>query len=121
MHGVPLDLPLDAFVGRAFNQIALGRYQVQFRSDRTGSIDVEGRWDLRDSVGEVIDESIEHDRRQKYRLHAIIDVPVVGYEIDPPRSFSISFENGHRLTVYDDNPKYEAFAVNVYGRGSTYA
>jgi hypothetical protein len=120
MRGVLPNLPLDGFVGRAFNQIALGRFQIQFRSDRTGSIDVEGRWDLRKSAGELVDAWIEHEKRETYRLHAIIDVPIVGYEINPPRSFTIAFENGYRLTVFDETPKYEAFSVNLLGHSSTY-
>ena len=120
MYGVPADLPLNAFVGRDFNQIALGRFQTQFHSSGTGSIHVEGPWELRESGGELVDAWTEHEKRQMYRLHTIIDVPIVGYELDPPRSFTIVFESGHRLTVFDDTPQYEAFSVQIDGQPSIY-
>jgi hypothetical protein len=55
-----------------------------------------------------------------YRLHTIIDVPIVGYELDPPRSFTILFESGHRLTVFDHTPQYEAFSIQIDGQPSIY-
>lgn len=120
MHGVPSDLPLKAFVGGEFNQIALGRFQTEFHCSGTGSISVEGRWELRNSAGDIIDAWREHDQREAYRLHSIIDVPIVAYEIDSPRSFTIAFESGHRLTVFDDTPQYEAFAIHLDGQPSMY-
>jgi hypothetical protein len=120
MHGVPSDLPLNSFVGKKFNQVGLGRFQVQFRSAGAGSIHVEGSWELRNSAGEIVDAWAEHEKRQAYRLHVIIDVPIAGYEIDPPRSFTIAFETGHRLTVYDDDERYEAFSIHLNGQPSVY-
>jgi hypothetical protein len=120
MYGVPADLPVNVFVGKELNQIGLGRFQIQFHCSGTGSIFVEGRWELRDSVGELVDRSTEHDRRQSYRVHSIIDVPIVGSEIDPPRSFTLAFESGHRLTVFDDTPQYSSFSVHLDGEPSLY-
>jgi hypothetical protein len=37
-------------------------------------------------------------------------------EIDPPRSFTLILESGHRLTVFDDTPQYESFSI-VIDRG----
>ena len=63
MYGVPADLPVNVFVGKEFNQIGLGRFQIQFHCSGTGSIFVEGRWELRT------------DRRRRDR---------------PPRSFTLA-------------------------------
>src|SRR5262245_28239061 len=115
MYGVTSDLPVKAFVGKEFNQIALGRFQVQFHSSGTGSIFVEGRWELRNSKGEVEDAWVEHATRQSFRLHTIIDVPIVSYELEPPRSFTFTFQNGLRLTVFDDTPQYESFSIHLNG------
>src|SRR3954451_21509823 len=94
MYGVPTELPVNAFVGREFNQICLGRFQIQFHASGTGSISVEGRWELRDPSGTLVDAEQAHADRQSYRLHHIIDVPILRASVDPPRSFSIFFENG---------------------------
>src|SRR5262245_25718646 len=120
MYGVPSDLPLKAFVGGEFNQIALGRFQTQFHSSGTGTISVEGRWELRGSGGDIIDAWTEPEQREADRLHSIIDVPVIRYAIDSPWSFTNACENGHRLTVFDDTPQYEAFAIHLDGQPSMY-
>jgi len=120
MYGVSSDLPLGAFVGKDFNQVALGRFQIQFHCAGTGSIFVEGRWELRDAKGEVEDAWAEHAERRSYRIHTIIDVPVTRVELDPPRSFTIVFEDGHRLTVFDETPQYESFSIHLNGQPSIY-
>jgi hypothetical protein len=118
MYGVPDTLPLKPFVGLEFNQIALGRYQTQFHCDGAGSISVEGRWELRKGDGTLVDASTPHSERAAYKLHAILDVPIVGYHLDPPRSFTLVFETGHRLSVFDEDPEHEAFSIEIDGRPS---
>lgn len=120
MYGVPADLPLQPFVGLEFNQVALGRYQTQFHCAGAGSIFVEGRWELRTAAGEIVDAKVDHHKRDVYRLHTIIDVSVAAFEIDPPRSFTIVFQNGHRLSVFDDDPQHEAFSIHVDGQPPIY-
>ncbi len=120
MRGVPADLQLQPFVGREFNQVALGRFQTQFHSSGTGSIHVEGRWELRDATGNIVDSWVEHEKREAYRLHTIIDVLIVRFEVNAPRSFSIVFGTGHRLSVFDETPQYEAFSVHLDGQSSIY-
>ena len=120
MYGVPPDLPLSAFVGTEFNQICLGRFQVQFHATGTGSIFVEGRLELRGPEGEIIDEEREHLERDAFRVHGILDVPIVRATIDPPRSFTLVFENGWALSVFDDSPRYEAFSLHLRGQPSQY-
>jgi hypothetical protein len=85
MYGVPADLPIQAFVGHEANQICLGRFQVQLHFSGFGSIQMEGRWELRDPEGDLVDAAGEHKDRDSYRIHRIIDVPVAA-SIDPPRS-----------------------------------
>jgi hypothetical protein len=117
---VPYNLPVDAFVGDEFNQICLGRFQIQFHASGIGSISVEGRWELRDGTGSIVDSQKEHSNRENYRLHYIIDVPIVRSNLDPPRSFSLFFENGWTLTIFDDTAQYESFSVHLNGRPSWY-
>src|SRR5208283_1623110 len=102
MHGVPADLPLHPFVGQDLNQIALGRFQTQLHFAGTGSIFIEGRWELRDPLGALLDAKTEHTERDCYRIHSVLDLPVARYEIDAPRSFTLVFEPAYRLTVFDE-------------------
>ena len=120
MHGVPSDLPLTPFVGRECNQIALGRFQVQFHFSGTGSIFAEARWELRGPSGDLIDAACDHAERESYRIHIIIDVPVVRFAIDPPLSFTLFFESGHTLTIFDESDQYESFSLALEGVGRDY-
>lgn len=99
MYGVPGNLPLDRFVHKELNQIALGRFQTQLHFSGTGSISIEGRWELRDPTGVLVDQAQEHAERDSYRIHRLIDLPVAALEIDAPRSFTLVFDPAYRLTV----------------------
>ncbi|MEA5452945.1 hypothetical protein VB780_30520 [Leptolyngbya sp. CCNP1308] len=120
MYGVPPDLPVNVFVGQEFNQICLGRFQIQFHASGTGSIFVEGRWKLFDDKGVVIDEEQDHAKREAFRLHQIIDVPILRASINPPQSFSLLFENGWCLMIFDDMPHYESFSIDIDGQPSLF-
>jgi len=111
MYGVPADLPVDRFVGDALFQVCIGLDGAHFVFGYAGSIAVEGKWELFDSVGTMIDHSVEHEQRESYRLHVILNAEVASARVDPPRSFSLTFSTGHRLVVYDDDPCYESFHV----------
>src|SRR6266566_2893475 len=54
-YGVPADLSLKRFVGATLIQIALGEFQIQFRFQPDSEIAVEGRWELRDHAGQLVD------------------------------------------------------------------
>lgn len=120
MYGVPTDLPIQPFVGQDLNQICLTRFQIQLHFSGAGSIGVEGGWEIRDGTGNLLDSAEPHESRESYRIHRLIDVPVAGFSIDPPRSFTLSFANGLALTVFDDSEQYESFSVTVDGQPSVY-
>lgn len=115
MYGVPEDLPLRRFVGDFLTQVSLGMDGVHFHFGSSGTISVEGRWDLQDAAGRVVDQSMEHADRDAYRLHVIFNADVTAYRIDPPRSFALTFGTGHVLTIYDDTPQYESFHIEPDG------
>jgi hypothetical protein len=115
MYGVPENLPLEPFVGQELKQIALGRFQTQLHFSGRGSIFIEGRWELREPDGAIVDRSQDHDARDCYRIHRILDLPVSRFEIDAPASFTLIFTPGYRLTVFDDSPQYESFSVRLEG------
>ena len=112
MHGVPSDLPLERFVGKELNQIAIGRFDVQLSFASVGTISIWGKWELRDPAGAVVDAQHDHETRESYRLHRLLNLTVVRFELDPPRAFTLVFDPGYRLTVFDDTPsRYESFSI----------
>lgn len=120
MYGVPGDLPMQPFVGQNLDQICLGRFQIQLHFSGGGSIFLEGRWELRDEAGEIIDRAEDHENREGYKIHRLLDVPVASFSIDPPRSFTLFFNNRLALAVFDDSDEYESFSIRVDGQPPLY-
>lgn len=120
MYGVPTDLPLERLIGQQFNFIGLGLFQIQFHASGVAAIHVEGRWELHDPSGAVVDAAEEHADRKAYRVHHILDVPIVRFTVDAPRSFTLHFESGHSLTIYDESDHYESFSLHLDGQPSIY-
>jgi hypothetical protein len=115
MYGVPRDLQMQRFVGDALFQLRVGLDGVHFAFGRAGTICAHGRWELHDSEGMLIDLAQENSSRESYRVHVILNADVTNYSIDPPRSFTLTFATGHRLTIYDDMPQYESCIVYFEG------
>lgn len=125
MYGVPPDLPLQRFVGLDCSFIGLGVFQIQFHFSNagdahTGSISAEGKWEMHDASGALIDQSQEHAEREAYRLHRIIGLPVTHFTIDAPRSFTLYFKGGFSLTIFDASEHYESFSLHLKGEPSFY-
>jgi hypothetical protein len=120
MYGIPQDLRLARLVGQEFNFIGLGRFQIQFHISSLVAIHVEGRWELRDASGALVDSEQEHADRAAYHLHCIIDVPITRFTLDAPLSFTLFFESGHSLTIFDDSEQYESLSVHFTGEPSLY-
>lgn len=112
MYGVPADLPLQRFIGQECTLIGIGRFEIRFLFASCGDIHVNSRWEICDDRGRIIDRMVEHAERTSYCIHKIIDIPVNRFEIDPPRSFTLHFENGWSLTIFDDSDQYESFSIH---------
>lgn len=117
MHGVSAQLPLAGFVGLTLDQICIGQHQVQFRFGGapgvTARISVEGGWLLQDAAGCAVDRSTSSLDRERYKIHVLLSRTISSFSIDPPHSFELVFDSGHRLAVYDDNLHYETFSVHT--------
>jgi len=115
MYGVPPDLPLDRFVGRECSLIGIGRFEIRFLFPDAGDIYVQGGWEIRDGSGGIVDRSLEHAARNCYRAHVILDSPVQRFVVEPPSSFTLYFENGFSLTIFDDSEQFESFSIQPDG------
>jgi hypothetical protein len=118
MYGVPADLPLNQLIGKTIDSLVISMHQISFILLGQDAINVQGGWELRDRAALVVDSGQDHDGRDCYRIHRIIDVPIVGFAIDPPRSLTLVFESGHSLEIFDDDEHYESVQVHLEGSGT---
>jgi hypothetical protein len=112
-------LNLAPFVGASLQRIDLGKWIIhfQFEMQPNGVIGVEGEWELCGPSGAVIDRQQEPAERECYKLHHLLLHNVVSYQVSPPEWFSLTFDNGMMLKVYDKSRQYESFSIqpgNVY-------
>jgi hypothetical protein len=115
MYGVPSDLPLDRFLGKECTLIGVGRFEIRFMFPTTGDICIYGDWEVAEATGSVVDRNQEHSTRVCYFVHKVIDSPVLRYTINAPTSFTLHFENGYSLTVFDNSERYESFSIQPDG------
>jgi hypothetical protein len=115
VYGVPADLDLQRLSGATLIQLAIGEFQIQFHFEPETQIAVEGRWELRDRSGHVIDLAQSNADRDVYRIHQLLGRRVVGSQVNPPESFTLEFDNGDRLQVFDSSDRFESFSIQPGG------
>ena len=122
MYGVAADLNLSEFTGATLTQIAIGEYQLQFHFHRSSNgktchaeISVEGKWQLRDSLGSMLDScertSLPYSQKSCHSLQVLLGQSVAATSVDPPTSFSLRFSSGYTLQIYDDSTEFESFSI----------
>jgi hypothetical protein len=111
MYGVPANLDLSFLHGAELVQICLGQFQLQFHFHPIGSISVEGGWELLHAAGQRIDGSCDVSDRPPYQLHRLLGLKVLSSEISAPDWFTLTFESGEMLRVFDDSEQFESFSI----------
>jgi len=120
MKGVPENLDLTPLLGTRLDYISLGLYQIGFAfAGEPGTSDcvitVEGRWELRDTQGALLDRAMEHGERNSYRIHRLLGRTLVDTRINPPESFTLIFDDGLTLSFIDDLGQYECCHILLNG------
>jgi hypothetical protein len=94
-------------------QVAVGEHQLQFATGpaRDGGISVEGRCELIDPAGKMIDVWDRGRRSVEFRFLDLLGKTIRDVLIDSPKSFVVKFEDGSVVRFLDNSDKYESFSV----------
>ena len=124
MYGVPADLDLSVFQGSRLTQMRIldtGMVYFDFGElEPRGEIGVEGRWIVQAPDGCIVertrDASVTENPKGDIRGSAAPLLRVVGrvvtaWRVDPPTSFTLVFDDGSTLTVFDDSDRLESFCI----------
>jgi len=117
MYGLKLtDIDALTHLRRAeVTQICVGPHDIQFNFHPHGNVSVQGRCELLDAMGQVIEVLDGSTRSGMFRFSELLKSPVSEVAIDFPKSFVLTFENGMGLQVVDNSKQYESFSVgNLY-------
>jgi hypothetical protein len=122
MYGVPKNLDLSKIKGNFLSHITICQYQISFWFYKPSvSIAAEGKWELKDAKGQLIDGPSEENidftyaKQKAFYSNQILGKVVKDFEISPPHSFSLHFESGHILTFFDDLGPYECINIQPGG------
>ncbi|HEY7062601.1 MAG TPA: hypothetical protein VII06_14060 [Chloroflexota bacterium] len=77
-------------------------------------ITVEGHWELRDTAGQIVDSggrAQSNVAHETFRVHVLLGHTVSAGTVSAPTSFTLTFDDGMALTVYDDSEQYESFSI----------
>ena len=122
MNGVPALLDLTPFVSTTLDYITVSRYQITFvfsgdpRKEKDHWITAEGYWEIRDEQSVVVDNAMENDERDVYRFHRLLSCTVTETRVNPPTSFTLTFDNGLSLTFVFNLAGHECCSIET-GKG----
>ena len=95
--------------------MCLGQYQIQFLFASGAGISVEGRWELTDSAGAVVDgadrDSLPYSQPRPLKVHLLLGKTVTECAVKRSHFLSLRFDSGHTLSVFEDSEQYESFSI----------
>ena len=92
-------------------QIGVGEYQVNFDLHKGGTIAVEGRCELIDPSGKLVDAWDRGTRSREFRFLDLLGRVITDVAIDTQKSFVVTLDDSSRLRIVDNSDQYESFAV----------
>jgi hypothetical protein len=118
MYGVPEDLDLTPFIGTTLDSLGISAGQIQFVFGgnqwwKNCVVTVEGYWEMRDDQSAVVDKATESGDREAYKIHRLLTHAVKDTKVNPPESFTLTFDNGWTLTFADDSSGYESCHIYI--------
>jgi len=111
LHGFSDEKALSWLIGRELQQLGIGQHELVLNFFPEGRMMVAGAWELVDPAGQIVDHSMEHGQRTEYRLHHLIGPSVAAVAVDSAEAATVTFGNGFRLRLLDDDPRYEAIVM----------
>ncbi len=116
MYGFPPSEEFAALIDRELIQLRIGVYQIQLAFD--GDLNLSVHSGFTHSAAPPSDPAEEFSfPRSGSTLISLLGFKVTSATTNPPGNLTIVFSNGESLTVYDDDPHYEA--ISFTGPGFT--
>jgi hypothetical protein len=75
-------------------QLSIGEFELQFHFRPSASISVEGKWELRDETGLLVDGLQRGAKGDALYAPRLLGKKVDGFSLNAPNSFSLRFETG---------------------------
>jgi hypothetical protein len=114
MHGLkPDDIKhLSPLRGDVLTLVGVEEYQLDFGFNQQGSLSVQGRCELLEDSGAIIDVWDTGARSEGFRFLELLGKTVTTVVIDSSKSFTLTFSDGRCLRIIDNSDQYESFSFN---------
>jgi hypothetical protein len=114
MYGLkPEDIThLQTLEGKEITLVSVGQYDLHFNFHPDGAVSIEGRCEMLDQHGSLIDVWDRGQRSETFRFFDLLGQSVIKVEIDSPKSFTALLNNQRKLRVIDNSNHYESFSFD---------
>jgi hypothetical protein len=112
MYGLKKEVDLSFLAGRELVQVGIGSFQVQFHFDEDVAVSVEAEFRYFDGQQEWVWRQEPSSPQVAGRTVAILGASITKFESSENGTLSLTFSNGHRLTMVDSFKEYESYAIN---------
>ena len=110
MYRIPADLDLSVIIGADLNQIALGRYDVQFNFDAKSTICLQSRAVVLQEGVEVATWN-EENNWSSLAFQDLLNQSVLSYSVLNDQLLEIQFTNSFALQLYDSSDQFESMQI----------
>lgn len=109
MYGLPENIDLRFLENAELLQVCIGVHELVLRFQDDIAITVMGKF-LHESTAQAAspNASLAHFAST---LTTLLEAKIVKVEATTDGTLRLCFSNKHRLTLYDDNPQYEAYTL----------
>ena len=114
MYRVALDLDLSFCVGHSLNQVALGKYDVQFKFESGVTLALRSQGEVRQG-GNVVASWTEDAGWSSLGFVALLNQTVIHAHVPDERTIELQFPEGFVLRVYDKSDQFES--IQIFGLG----
>ena len=115
MYGLKKEIDLSFLAGRELGLVAIGLYQVRFGFDKDVAISVDAEFRYFDGQNEWIWRQEPVSWQVAARTLDLLGSAITGVGRDENGTLSLTFSNGHRLSVLDSNKEYQSYDITRPG------
>jgi hypothetical protein len=115
MYLIPPDFDFSFCVGSTLNQIALGKYDVQFAFDSGAGIAVQSKATLI-CDGTTVAVWSEEEGWSSLAFQDLLNQSVESGEVIDERAFELHFTANFVLRLHDTSDQYESLRIHILGQ-----
>jgi hypothetical protein len=116
IYKIPKDLNLNHLIELEVIAIQVDQYNVliKLHSSQNDYINISDSapWELLDKEGKTIDQQLDFDSRDIFKIHKLLGSKIHSYKVESPTCLAFMFDSELILNIHDDSDQYESFTIS---------